>query len=117
MVVCKYKIRVWASTSQSAQCLLGSPQFVKVNARTVGYFKPLKPGANYVHNLLYQLRRLVSSFLTRGPGFASMPVHVGFVAENGALGEVSIRVLRVSPVSIILPGLHTHTLYHLKDGQ
>jgi hypothetical protein len=35
-------------------------------------------------------------------------VHVGFVVGEVALGQVSLRVLRFSPVNIIPLGLHTH---------
>jgi hypothetical protein len=35
-------------------------------------------------------------------------VHVGFVTDKAALGQVFLRVLRFSPVSIISPSPHTH---------
>jgi len=36
------------------------------------------------------------------------PVRVGFVVDKFALGDVSIRALQISSVSIIPPLLHTH---------
>ena len=36
------------------------------------------------------------------------PVRVGFVVDKFALGDVFIRVLKISSVSIIPPLLHTH---------
>jgi hypothetical protein len=43
------------------------------------------------------LRRLVAGLSPRRPGFAP----VGFVVEKAALGKAFLRILRVSPVSII----------------
>jgi hypothetical protein len=48
------------------------------------------------------------------------PDHVTFVMEKVALGEVLVRVLRISPVSIIPPMPHIHLLLYmllLPDGQ
>jgi hypothetical protein len=41
----------------------------------------------------------------RRPGFAPGSVHVGFVVDKVALGQVLLRVLRFSPVNIIPPSL------------
>jgi hypothetical protein len=49
------------------------------------------------------LRSLVAGLSPRRPGFAPGSIHVGFVVENVALGQVFLRVLRFSPVNIILP--------------
>jgi hypothetical protein len=38
----------------------------------------------------------------------SWSIHVGFVVDKVALGQVSLRVLLFSPVSIIPPLLHIH---------
>jgi hypothetical protein len=54
------------------------------------------------------LRELVAGLPPRRPGFASGSVHVRFMVDKVALGQVFLRVLRFSPVSIIPPGLHTH---------
>jgi hypothetical protein len=48
-------------------------------------------------------------FLTAGAGFASRSVHVGFVVDEVALGQVFLRGLRFYPVTIILPLLHIHS--------
>jgi hypothetical protein len=44
----------------------------------------------------------------RWPGFAPRSVHVRLVVDKAALGQVSLRVLLFSPVSIIPPLLHIH---------
>jgi hypothetical protein len=62
------------------------------------------------------LRQLVAGLLPRRPGFALASVHVGFVVDKVALGQVFLRVLRFSPVSIILPELSI-LIYHLRDEQ
>jgi hypothetical protein len=43
----------------------------------------------------------------RKPGLAPGSVHMGFVVGEVELGQVLLRVLRFSPVSVIPPGLHT----------
>jgi hypothetical protein len=43
---------------------------------------------------------------TRRPGFDPGSVHVGFVVDKVALGQVFPRVLRFSPVNFIPPLLH-----------
>jgi hypothetical protein len=52
------------------------------------------------------LRRLVAGLPLRRLGFDPGSVHVGFVVDKVALGQVSPRVLRFSPVSFIPPVLH-----------
>jgi hypothetical protein len=42
----------------------------------------------------------------RRPGFDPGSVHVGFVVDKVALGQVIPRVLRFSPVNFIPPVLH-----------
>jgi hypothetical protein len=46
------------------------------------------------------LRSLVTGLSLRRPGFAHGSIHVGFVADKVSLGQVLLRVLRFSPVSI-----------------
>jgi hypothetical protein len=46
------------------------------------------------------LRSLVASRLPRRPGFAPGSIHVGFLVDKVALGQVFLLVLRFSPVSI-----------------
>jgi hypothetical protein len=52
------------------------------------------------------------------PGFAPRPVHVGFVVDKVALGQVFLRVLRFSPVNTIQPLLHIHSciIWELVSG-
>jgi hypothetical protein len=52
------------------------------------------------------LRRLVTVLSRRRPGFDPESVHVGFVVDNVALGQVFPRVLRFSPVNFIPPLLY-----------
>jgi hypothetical protein len=51
------------------------------------------------------LRSLIAGLSERRPRFAPGSIHVGFVVDKVALGQVSLRVLRFSPVSIIPPSL------------
>jgi hypothetical protein len=48
------------------------------------------------------------------PWFETGSVHVGFVADKVALGQVSLRVIRGFPSNIIPPRLST-LVYHLED--
>jgi hypothetical protein len=41
-------------------------------------------------------------------GLGARPVRVRYIVNKMALGQVFLRVLRVSPVNIILSGLNTH---------
>jgi hypothetical protein len=52
------------------------------------------------------LRRLVAGLAPRRPGFKPGSVHVGFMVDKVALGQVSLRVLLFSPVSVISRWLH-----------
>jgi hypothetical protein len=51
------------------------------------------------------LRSLVTSLSPQRAGFAPGSIHVGFVVDKVALGQVFLRVLRFSLVSIIPPSL------------
>jgi hypothetical protein len=42
------------------------------------------------------------------PGFARVSIHVGFVVDKVALGQIFLLVLRVVHVGIISPVLHAH---------
>jgi hypothetical protein len=52
------------------------------------------------------LRRLVAGLSPRRPGFDPGSVHLGFVVDKVVLGQVLLRVLRLSPVNYIAPMLH-----------
>ena len=52
------------------------------------------------------LGRLVADLSSRRPGFDPDSVHVGFVVNKVALGQVFPRVLRFSAVNVIPPVLH-----------
>jgi hypothetical protein len=54
--------------------------------------------------------------LTAEARYAPGSVHVWFVVDKVALGHVSLRVIRVSPVSIIPPWL-PNLIDHLRDEQ
>jgi hypothetical protein len=60
--------------------------------------------------------RLVASLSPRRPGVLSGSVHVGLVVDRVALGQVSVRVLRFSSLSIIPLWLFM-LIYHLGDEQ
>jgi hypothetical protein len=49
------------------------------------------------------LRWLVAGLSRRSHGFTPGSIHVGFVVDKVALGQVFLRVLRFSPVNIIPP--------------
>jgi hypothetical protein len=51
------------------------------------------------------LRSLVAGLTPRRPGFALGSIHVEFVVDKVALGQVFLRVLRFSSVNIIPPSL------------
>jgi hypothetical protein len=53
------------------------------------------------------LRQLVASLRLWRPRFVPGSVHVGFMVDKVALGQVFLQVLLFPPVSIIPPGLHT----------
>jgi hypothetical protein len=48
---------------------------------------------------------IVTGLSPRRPGFAPRSIHVGFVVDKVALGQVFLRVLRSSLVNIIRPSL------------
>jgi hypothetical protein len=50
--------------------------------------------------------------LTHSPGFNPRPFHVRYVVEIETLRLVFLRVLRISPLSIIPPYEHLLFLYH-----
>jgi hypothetical protein len=52
------------------------------------------------------LRRLAAGLPPRRPGFDPGSVHVGYVVDKVALGQVFPRELRFSPVNFIPPVLH-----------
>jgi hypothetical protein len=54
------------------------------------------------------LRRLADDLSQGRPEFASGSVHVGCVMEKGALGQVSLRALRLSRPYHFTVAIHTH---------
>jgi hypothetical protein len=52
--------------------------------------------------------RALTTFYPRRPGLASRSVHVAFVVDKVALGQVFLRALRVFPVNIISSFLHIY---------
>jgi hypothetical protein len=59
-----------------------------------------------------KLTRLVVRLSSQRPGFSITPFHMGLVNDKVALGQDFFDVLRISPVSIIPPILHTHTFIY-----
>jgi hypothetical protein len=62
------------------------------------------------------LRQLVADLSTWRPGFEPGSVHMGFVVDKVALGQIFLRVLRHPPVNIVPPWLSI-SMYHLQDKQ
>jgi hypothetical protein len=63
------------------------------------------------------LKRLVPGLSPQRPGIAPGSIHVGFVLEKMALGQVFLRVLRLSPANIIPPLSPPHELCDSSDQQ
>jgi hypothetical protein len=64
----------------------------------------------------HAMAQAVSCLSPRSPEFAPGSVHVGFVVDKVALGQVFLLVLRLSTVSIIPPSFSI-IIYHLGDEQ
>jgi hypothetical protein len=58
-----------------------------------------------VNKVVSQLRLPIASLSPHRPGFAPWLVHVGFIIDSVPQGQVSLRVLRSSPVLVIPPWL------------
>jgi hypothetical protein len=54
-------------------------------------------------SIRYAKGRVIAGFWPRKPGLAPSSDHVGFVVSEVALGQVLLRVLRISPVNIFPP--------------
>jgi hypothetical protein len=63
-------------------------------------------GSKYYIKAVPWLRRLAAGLPPRRPGFDPGSVHVGFVVDKVALGQVFPQVLGFSPVSFIPLVLH-----------
>jgi hypothetical protein len=61
-------------------------------------------GENNIKNIIIVFGR--AGLPPRRPGFNIGSVHVGFVVDKVAWGQVFLRVLRFSPVNFIPPVLH-----------
>jgi hypothetical protein len=61
-------------------------------------------------------KRLCKVQSPRRPWFVPWSVHVGFVVDKVALGQVFLRVFRFPPVTVLLSRL-SMVIYHLGDGQ
>jgi hypothetical protein len=61
-----------------------------------------------MYNVTLRRGRAMAQAVSRRPSTAEGPgsVHVGFVVDKMALGQVFLRVLRFSPVNFIPPVLH-----------
>jgi hypothetical protein len=51
--------------------------------------------------------RALAQTVSRQSGLALESVHVGFVVDKVAMGQVSVQLLRFSPIIVIPPGLRT----------
>jgi hypothetical protein len=80
----------------------------------LGSFSPCDSGtvqAVPLYRAVPKLRWLVAGVSLRRAGFAPGSIHLGFVVDKVALGQVLLRILRFSPVNIIPPSLSNS--YHL----
>jgi hypothetical protein len=59
-----------------------------------------KSESNQMKEAVPWLRLLVAGLSPQRPGFAPRSIHVGFVVDRVALGQVFLQVLRFSPVNI-----------------
>jgi hypothetical protein len=59
------------------------------------------------------LRQLVTGLSPRIHRFTLGSVHAGFVVDKVALGQVSLRVLRFSPASVIPPWHHADVSWEM----
>ena len=74
---------------------------------------------NFVHKL-YEFLTIIASLSSRRPGFDSRPIHVRFVIDRVALGQVFLRTLQFLSVSIISLILHINSQLNsslLSEGQ
>jgi hypothetical protein len=62
------------------------------------------------------MSQFVAGLSLRRPVFISRSVHVGFVVDRVALGQVFLSVLQFFPVNIIPPWLSI-LIYHLENEQ
>jgi hypothetical protein len=69
-------------------------------------FRSVGVGRVRLYRAVPWLRRLFTGLSPLRAGFDPGSVHVGFVVDKVALGQVFSRVLRVFPVSFIPPVLH-----------
>jgi len=63
----------------------------------------------YICGSVSFIRRLVAGLPPQRPGFYPKAVHTGIVLVEEALGEVSLRALRLFAVSIIPPTKRVHS--------
>jgi hypothetical protein len=75
---------------------------------TVKYGKPFNKAMPWLRWLVIRLALLK-------PGFTLRSIHVGFVVEKVALGQVFIRVLWFSPFNIIPPRLNNHIIWRMNN--
>jgi len=69
--------------------------------------------ATRFERVVERLRQLFAGLSRRGPEFDPTSVHVRFVVDNMALGQVFLRIIRVSLVDIIPPMLHARLNLHV----
>jgi hypothetical protein len=64
----------------------------------------------YARQAMPWLKRLVAGLSPQRPWFTPGSIHVGFVVDKLALGQVFLQVLQFSPANIIPPLLHIHRI-------
>jgi hypothetical protein len=76
---------------------------LNIDLRDKGSFGSSFKYVNVKKSAMPCLRRLYSGLSLLRPGFDRGSIHVGFVVDKVALGQVYARVLRFSPVNFISP--------------
>jgi len=69
--------------------------------------------ATRFERVVERLKQLFAGISRRGPDFDPTSVHVRFLVNNMALGQVFLRIIRVSHVDIIPRMLHAHLNLHV----
>jgi hypothetical protein len=83
-------------------------------ARQMYFTLSVAQSITYANRAVLWLRRLVVGLCPRNPSFSPSSVHMGFVADKVALGQIFLRVLRFSFVNIIPPSFSI-IIYHPGD--
>jgi hypothetical protein len=96
-------VTAWLVLAFIKLCHFNFTWYSKSNSRCPGWQSVRC--SNLIQWAVPWLRWLVAGLSPRRTGFTSGSIHVGFVVDKVTLGQVFLRVLRLSPVSIVPPSL------------